>query len=438
MHSADTIWNIAKSSLKEKMTQISYDMWIADIIPVSSNNGELLLYVKTEIIKNTLNTLYKSTVEEEVSKAANSPMTIVFTNKLENDTDEKKDISKDSPISQSLNPNYTFDKFVIGNSNSFAHAAAKAVAENPASSYNPLFIYGGVGLGKTHLMQAIGHHRLSTNSTANVIYVTSETFTNEVIDAIRNDKRTPFRNKYRNADVLMVDDVQFIAGRASTQEEFFNTFNALHASGKQIILTSDKPPKDLNTLEERLRSRFEWGLIADIQQPDIETRIAILKKKALFENIKIDDDVLSFIAERVDSNIRQLEGALNNVIAYSQLTKRPIDIRLADTALKNIIPDYKHSVITMELIEQVVADYYSIEVESLASQRRTMDITFPRQIAMYLCKKLTENSYKTIGKHFGGRDHSTVVSAYNKIESDMKKNAQLCVTIEDIEKRLKK
>ena len=438
MQSANSIWNKAKQSLQEKMTQISFNMWIADIEPVSLNNDELLLYVKTEIKKNTLNTLYKASVEEEVSKAAASSLTVVFTDKIIEENKESSEISKEKPVSQYLNPNYTFDKFVIGNSNSFAHAAAMAVAENPASSYNPLFIYGGVGLGKTHLMQAIGHHRLSINSSSNVIYVTSETFMNEIIEAIHTDKRTPFRNKYRNADILMVDDVQFIMGKTSTQEEFFNTFNALHASGKQIILTSDRPPKDLTTLEERLRSRFEWGLITDIQQPDIETRIAILKKKAITDNIKIDDEVLSFIAERVDSNIRQLEGALNNVIAYAHLTKRNIDIRLADTALKNIIPDYKHTAITMDLIEKVVADYYSIEVESLSSQKRTMDITYPRQIAMYLCKKLTDNSYKAIGKHFGNRDHSTVISACNKIEDELKKNSQISVTIEDIEKRIKK
>ena len=273
---------------------------------------------------------------------------------------------------------------------------------------------------------------------ANVIYITSETFTNEIIDAIRIDKRNPFRNKYRTADLLLVDDVQFIAGKTGTQEEFFNTFNALHSSGKQIILTSDRPPKELNTLEERLRSRFEWGLITDIQQPDVETRIAILKEKAIIEGIDIKDDVLTFIAERVDSNIRQLEGALNNVIAYAQLTKRSIDIRLADTALKNIISNYQHTAITMDLIKQVVADYYSIDVQSLSSQKRTMDITFPRQVAMYLCKKLTENSYKAIGKDFGNRDHSTVISACNKIEEELKKNTQFSVTIEDIEKRLKK
>ncbi|MBQ2661138.1 MAG: chromosomal replication initiator protein DnaA [Clostridia bacterium] len=438
MQSAEIIWNKAKSALKEKITQISYNMWIADIEPISLKDNVLTLYVQSEIKKNTLNTLYKQIVEEEVSNAASCLMTVVFTIKMKSDEEEIKDTTKEAPISQSLNPNYTFDKFVIGNSNSLAYAAAKAVAENPASSYNPLFIYGGVGLGKTHLMQAIGNHRLKMDKNANVIYITSETFTNEIIDAIRIDKRNPFRNKYRTADLLLVDDVQFIAGKTGTQEEFFNTFNALHSSGKQIILTSDRPPKELNTLEERLRSRFEWGLITDIQQPDVETRIAILKEKAIIEGIDIKDDVLTFIAERVDSNIRQLEGALNNVIAYAQLTKRSIDIRLADTALKNIISNYQHTAITMDLIKQVVADYYSIDVQSLSSQKRTMDITFPRQVAMYLCKKLTENSYKAIGKDFGNRDHSTVISACNKIEEELKKNTQFSVTIEDIEKRLKK
>ena len=337
-----------------------------------------------------------------------------------------------------LNPKYTFESFVIGSSNNFAHAAAQAVADNPSSAYNPLFIYGGVGLGKTHLMHAIGHRMLQRNPDARIIYVTSETFTNEFIQSIQENKNTQFRNKYRSADVLMVDDIQFISSRERTQEEFFNTFNALHTAGKQIILSSDRPPMELTTLEERLRSRFEGGLITDVQPPDLETRIAILKKKATDEGIDVDESVLSYIAEKVNSNIRQLEGSLTRVYAYAKLTKRPLDSHLADAALKDIIPGYENRKVTVELIQQVVADYYSVDVESLLSQRRTMEITYPRQVAMYLSKELTEESLKAIGRRFGGRDHTTVINACKKIKSDMDENPQLVLVIEDLTKRIRK
>lgn len=436
MQAAEIVWNKAKESLKEKMTDIGYNTWIADVVPVSLGEDEMVLLAKNEIVKNTLKNIYYTVVIDEVNRANGSPLTITFVDPSE---DEKLGGSRKTtlPCAPMLNPKYTFDTFVIGNSNSFAHAAAKAVAENPSTAYNPLFIYGGVGLGKTHLMHAIGHHICQRNPSSKIIYVTSEAFTNEVIDAIREDKRNRLRNKYRNADVLMVDDVQFISGRVSTQEEFFNTFNALYTLGKQIILTSDKPPMEITTLEERLRSRFEGGLITDIQQPDIETRIAILKKKAMLENISISEDVFTFIAEKVVSNIRQLEGSLTRVIAFSNLTKRPITTALADVALKDIIPGYEHKKITIELIQQVVADYYAIDIDGLSSQRRTMELTLPRQVAMHMCKKFTDCSYKTIGKSFGGRDHSTVINACNKIEGDIKVNDRLRTAVEDIEKRLK-
>lgn len=327
---------------------------------------------------------------------------------------------------------------MIGSSNNFAHAAAQAVADNPSSAYNPLFIYGGVGLGKTHLMHAIGHRMLQNNPDARIIYVTSETFTNEFIQSIQENKNAQFRNKYRSADVLMVDDIQFISSRERTQEEFFNTFNALHTSGKQIILSSDRPPMELTTLEERLRSRFEGGLITDVQPPDLETRIAILKKKATDESIDVEESVLSYIAEKVNSNIRQLEGSLTRVYAYAKLTKRPLDMHIADAALKDIIPGYENRKVTVELIQQIVADYYSVDVEALLSQRRTMEFTYPRQVAMYLSKELTEESLKAIGRRFGGRDHTTVISACKKIKADMNENPQLVLVLEDLTKRIRK
>ena len=319
-----------------------------------------------------------------------------------------------------------------------ANDAAQAVADNPSSAYNPLFIYGGVGLGKTHLMHAIGHRMLQNNPDARIIYVTSETFTIEFIQSIQENKNAQFRNKYRSADVLMVDDIQFISSRERTQEEFFNTFNALHTSGKQIILSSDRPPMELTTLEERLRSRFEGGLITDVQPPDLETRIAILKKKAMEENIDVDESVLSYIAEKVNSNIRQLEGSLTRVCAYAKLTKRPLDAHLADAALKDIIPGYENRKVTVELIQQVVADYYSVDVDAILSQRRTMEVTYPRQVAMYLSKELTEESLKAIGRRFGGRDHTTVISACKKIRADIKENPQLVLVLEDLTKRIRK
>ena len=443
MQSAQYVWEKSIIELKRQMTTPSFDTWISPIEPLCIRDNALVLLAQNSISKNTLINLYTVTVTNAVNKANDMSLTVSFV-----DPSEAKEYRPEQELFSSpapsalreaqLNPKYTFESFVIGNSNSFAHAAAKAVADNPASAYNPLFIYGGVGLGKTHLMHAIGNHIKSLNPKAKIIYVTSEAFMNEMILAIQENKNVQFRNKYRSVDVLMVDDIQFISTRVGTQEEFFNTFNALHTNGKQIILSSDKPPMEMQTLEVRLRSRFEGGLIADIQPPDIETRAAILRKKVALENISIDERVITFIAEKVNSNIRQLEGSLNRVIAYSNLTKRPIDITLADTALRDILPGFENRKITIELIQQVVADYYSISLDSLLSQRRTMEITYPRQVAMYLCKELTESSLKSIGRSFGGRDHTTVISACKKISLDVESDEKLALTIEDLEKRIKK
>ena len=335
-----------------------------------------------------------------------------------------------------LNPKYTFDTFVIGNSNRFAHAASLAVSESPAKAYNPLFIYGGVGLGKTHLMHAIGHFILHNNPASKVLYVSSEKFTNELINAIKDDKNEEFRFKYRNIDVLLIDDIQFIAGKERTQEEFFHTFNALYEANKQIIITSDRPPKEITTLEERLRSRFEWGLIADIQTPDLETRIAILRKKAQLENLDVPNDVMVFIADKIASNIRELEGALNRVIAYSSLTENELSVELATEALKDILSASKNKVINSTVITESVARYFDLKVDEFKSKRRSRDISFPRQIAMYLCRELTDMSLPKIGDDFGGRDHTTVIHAIEKIEDDIQNNAETRRSVEELKRNI--
>ena len=327
-----------------------------------------------------------------------------------------------------LNPKYTFDTFVVGSNNKFAHAASLAVADKPGKIYNPLFLYGGVGLGKTHLMHSIAHSILSKDKTKKVLYVTSETFTVELIDAIRGINNTTindFREKYRNIDVLLIDDVQFIIGKESTQEEFFHTFNTLHGANKQIIISSDRPPKEIETLESRLRSRFEWGLIADISAPDYETRMAILRKKEETDGYKFNDDVIQFIASNVKSNIRELEGALNKLIAYSNLERKDIKeitVEKAEEVLRDILLPNEKREVTPELIIQTVAEHYGITMADIAGNKRNNEIVVPRQIAMYLCRKMTEASLKNIGNLLGKRDHTTIINGQKKIEEELKSN----------------
>lgn len=350
------------------------------------------------------------------------------------------DVNQATLQGANLNPRYTFDTFVVGANNNLAHAAALAVAESPGEVYNPLFIYGGVGLGKTHLMHSIAHFILKNNKEAKILYVTSEKFTNELIDAIRNKNNistTEFREKYRNNDVLLIDDIQFIIGKESTQEEFFHTFNTLYESKKQIIISSDKPPKDIETLEERLRSRFEWGLTVDIQSPDYETRMAILRKKEELEGYNIDNEVIKYIATNIKSNIRELEGALTKIVALSKLDhNKEINIALAEEALKDIISPNSERKITPELIIQVVADHFGITPLDIASQKRNKEVVFPRQIVMYLCQNLTGASLQEIGKYLGGRDHTTIIHGRQKIANDLTKNENLANTIEIIKKKL--
>lgn len=350
-----------------------------------------------------------------------------------------KKVASLNGANSNLNPNYTFETFVVGNNNRFAQSASLAVAESPGETYNPLYIYGGPGLGKTHLMHSIGHFILDHNPNSKVIYVTSEQFTNEVIESIRNgnaSSMTKFRDKYRTVDVLMIDDIQFIIGKESTQEEFFHTFNALQTQGKQIILTSDKPPKDMETLEERIRSRFEWGLMADIGIPDYETRMAILRKKAESDNFDIDDEILNYIANNIKSNVRELEGALNKLLAYNNLCKQTITMEIAQKELQNIITPDKPREITPQLIIEVVTEHFNISMDQMISRSRSNDIARPRQIAMYLCKSMTDSSLDVIGSFLGGRDHSTIIHGIKKISDEYEANDNTKTLIDTIKKKI--
>ena len=339
-----------------------------------------------------------------------------------------------------LNPKYTFDTFVIGSNNRFAHAASVAVAESPGKEYNPLFLYGGVGLGKTHLMHSVAHYILQKDPSKKVLYVTSEVFTNELIDSIRNGNNTSmtkFREKYRNIDVLLIDDVQFIIGKESTQEEFFHTFNALHSANKQIIISSDRPPKDMETLEARLQSRFEWGLIADISSPDYETRMAILRKKEELDGYNIDDEVIRYIATNIKSNIRELEGALNKLVALSNLEKREINISMAEEVLKDIISPNSKREVTPQVILDVVAEHYGVSSSDIIGSKRNSEIVVPRQIVMYLCREITDTSYKAIGILLGNRDHSTIISGDSKVRDKLASgDSSLKSNIDTIKKKL--
>lgn len=442
------LWEKTLNIIKGELTEVSFNTWIKSCEPISISSNTIKISVPNSFTQDILEKRYKDLVINSIEAACSKVYQVEFLigseiQEIEEQEKKSKSSVKDTmtvtvndEMSSTLNPKYTFDSFVIGNSNRFAHAASLAVAESPAKAYNPLFIYGGVGLGKTHLMHAIGHYVLQNNGNAKVVYVSSEKFTNELINAIKDDKNEEFRSKYRNVDILLIDDIQFIAGKERTQEEFFHTFNALHDANKQIILSSDRPPKEIPTLEDRLRSRFEWGLIADIQAPDFETRMAILKKKADVEKLNVPNEVMVYIATKIKSNIRELEGALIRIVAYSSLTNRDITVDLATEALKDIISNKQNKNITIDLIQDVVAAYFNLRVEDLKSQRRTRNIAYPRQIAMYLSRKLTDMSLPKIGEEFGGRDHTTVIHAYEKISESLNKDESLQHTINDITKKI--
>jgi chromosomal replication initiator protein len=439
------IWVKTLNTLKAELTEVSFNTWIKSIEPVAISDTTIKLGVPNNFTKDILENRYKDLIKNSIQAVFNKSYNVEFfilseeAVELESpkkSKEEKPTLVVNDEMTAILNPKYTFDSFVIGNSNRFAHAASLAVAESPAKAYNPLFIYGGVGLGKTHLMHAIGHYIQNVNPRSKVVYVSSEKFTNELINSIKDDKNEEFRSKYRNVDVLLIDDIQFIGGKERTQEEFFHTFNTLHEASKQIILSSDRPPKEIPTLEDRLRSRFEWGLIADIQAPDFETRIAILKKKADVENLNIPNEVMVYIATQIKSNIRELEGALIRIVAYSSLTNKEISVELASEALKDIISSRNARQVTIELIQDIVSSYYGLKIEDFKSSRRTRNVAFPRQIAMYLSRKLTDTSLPKIGEEFGGRDHTTVIHAYEKISQNLKKDDSLQATVAELTKKI--
>ncbi|RCW52168.1 chromosomal replication initiator protein DnaA [Halanaerobium sp. ST460_2HS_T2] len=439
----DHIWKKTLENIKEKITNPSFNTWFSETKAVmTTEENQLVLQVPNNFIQEWIESQYTDLIEEILENLTGNKWSLILLTPEEvkkfkenskknagdkkNESQEvevvKENIEEDNVESElkqnGFNPKYTFDTFVVGNSNRFAHAASLAVAEAPAKAYNPLFIYGDVGLGKTHLMQAIAHFILKNNPDYKVVYVSSETFTNELINSIKDDSTVDFRDKYRNIDILLVDDIQFLAGKERTQEEFFHTFNTLHESNRQLIISSDRPPKEIPTLEERLRSRFEWGLITDIQKPDLETRIAILRKKADIENLTIPNEVVIYIANKIQSNIRELEGALVKVIAYSSLVDREIDVDLAREALKDLVNKKKTESIevNIERIKKIITGDYNLKMEDMESKKRTQNIAFPRQIAMYLSRELTDFSLPHIGDEFGGRDHTTVIHAHNKIK----------------------
>lgn len=443
------LWTKILPSLEKSLNKPIYETLLTSTKPFNIEDGVFTIAVPNELLKDWLSKHCITLLEQEARQfdaniikvqfiigakdVFTTPPIELISQNNEFDRPEKKQLPA------FLNNRYVFESFVVGQGNRFAHAASLAVAEAPAKAYNPLFLYGGVGLGKTHLMQAIGHHVIKINSRSKILYITTETFTNELINAIRDDKTLQFKNKYRNIDLLMVDDIQFLAGKERTQEEFFHTFNTLYEAGKQIVLSSDRPPKDIPTLEERLRSRFEWGLTADIQAPDFETRVAILKKKAEFSEISISNEILTYIAERVVSNIRELEGALIRVVAFASLTAVEINFTLVDQVLKDLLhPKKENTSVSIDHIKKAAAEYYSIRIDDMTAKIRTKEIANARQVAMYLARKLTNASLPKIGAEFGGRDHTTVMHACEKIKGDEKSDPSIKEAIRSIAEKVGK
>ena len=425
------------------ITDVSYNAWLKPLKVYDVTDNVITILINDErigppslkVIRNKYELLLKVSIEEIL----NESYEINFVLASQIDTkDKKKNFSynKNSLLPSFLNTRYTFDTFVVGGNNEFARAAALAVAENPGEIYNPLFIYGGVGLGKTHLMHSIAHFVLDQNPETKVLYVTSEKFTNELIEAIQKKSTSQFREKYRSIDILLIDDIQFIIGKESTQEEFFHTFNTLHESKRQIIISSDRPPKEMLTLEDRLRSRFEHGLMADIQSPDYETRMAILKKKEELDGLRIDEDVLKYIATNIKSNIRELEGALTKIVAFSRLKKKELNLSLAEAALQDIIYPNEKKIITTDFIVDIVSEHYNILPSEIYSKDKSRNVSFPRQIVMYLSRKLTDGSVTEIGKSLGNRDHSTVLHGCDKITRDIQNDSSLHNTIDVLIKKI--
>ena len=440
-------WNEILNTVKteHEISDVSFDTWMRPLEVFGIVDNKLYILVPSEqMALSYISKKYYLPLKVAIAEITGTEYEIEFilpeqAKKLHTTKAPKASSAPVGSDNSNLNPNYTFETFVVGNNNRFAQSAALAVAESPGEAYNPLYIYGGPGLGKTHLMHSIGHFILEQKPDTKVIYVTSEEFTNEVIESIRNgnaSSMTKFRDKYRKVDVLMIDDIQFIIGKESTQEEFFHTFNALQTQGKQIILTSDKPPKEMETLEERIRSRFEWGLMADIGVPDYETRMAILRKKAESDNFNINDEILNYIANTIKSNVRELEGALNKLLAYNNLVHTEITMDIAQKELQNIITPDKPKEITPQLIIEVVSEHFQISLDQMISKNRSSDIAKPRQIAMYLCKNMTDIPLDTIGSLLGGRDHSTIIHGIKKISEEYETNETTKSLIETIKKKI--
>jgi len=439
------LWAEALTEIKDRIGKQNFDTWVKPIRFASKAKNEIVLEVPNKFFRDWLTEHYLKQIEDVLTSINRNDISVTFqiNSKLESPspiskTDKKLDKEPDRPVTRSnsnLILKYTFENFVIGTSNQFAHAASMAVANQPGEHYNPLFIYGGVGLGKTHLVNAIGHRAAAQRPNLKIVYLSSESFMNELIASLRRDKMDEFKKKFRNVDILIVDDVQFIAGKERTQEEFFHTFNSLYESHKQIVITSDKFPKEIPGIEDRLRNRFEWGLIADIQSPDMETRVAILQKKAEIEGVVLPHDVAIFLASNIDSNVRELEGSLTRLGAFASLTKTPITIEFAKEVLRHNLTSAERE-ITVESIQKTICDYFNIKLGDLKAKRRTQNIALPRQVAMYLCRKHTETSFPSIGDKFGGRDHSTVIHAAKTIERKIKEDPHMLTTIEKLERNL--
>lgn len=439
-------WQEILQRVKEdcELLDVSYNMWLKPLQVYKYENGILYILVSLEEIAiNIINKKYSFPIKSAVAEITGISCEIKFIQKKDVEAMEKEVSSYNnnpsSAFETNLNKEYTFDTFVVGSNNQFAYAASLAVAESPGTIYNPLFLYSGVGLGKTHLMHSIAHFIMKTNPSMRVLYVTSEVFTNEVIEAIRNGNNNSMRNfreKYRNIDVLLIDDVQFIIGKESTQEEFFHTFNTLYGEKKQIIISSDKPPKDMDILEDRIRSRFEWGLICDISSPNYETRMAILRKKQEMDGYTVSDDVIEYIASNIKSNIRELEGALTKIKAYSNLVKQDVNLALAEQVLKDIISPNDKKIITPETIINMVAEQFDITPADIIGNKRSSKIVYPRQIAMYLCRNMLDIPLTQVGSYIGNRDHTTVIHGINKIQDELETSEQTQKIIATLKKKL--
>lgn len=437
------VWPRFTEKIKDSLTAQIYDSWFAPIRPLSLDDGILEIEVPNNFFKDWLVRHYKKMIEETLEQIGGKSLKLevkINASKPQNSNPVERHpgvhLKRTIPLhkEKNLNPNYSFDLFVVGPSNRFAHAASIAVSQSPAKAYNPLFIYGGVGLGKTHLMHAIGHFVLENHPKMRVLYISSEEFTNQFIDSIQNNTTVRFRNKYRNVDILLIDDIHFLSGKEQTQEEFFHTFNSLYDAHKQVVLSSDRPPKEISNIEERLVSRFEWGLVTDLQTPDIETRIAILRKKASISNIDLSDDLALFLASRIKTNIRRLEGALIKVVSFASLNKTEATVGLAEELIYDILGEEK--VVTIESVQKKVAEHFDLRISDMISKKRPQTIAFPRQVAMYLTRELTNHSLQEIGEAFGGRDHTTVLHAHKTIESHLQKDFKLKKTLSFLKQKV--